>query len=289
MPRSISNGWRIIAGPHSAQRFRRSPRRSPSRMRSQSTCSRALQQPRVLLEDQSRTIGRLALPENLHAMMQAAPLVVLDVSRDERARRIYDEYVDGPLLRGVPSAQLHARFTDAGGSDPPPPWRQSPCSGAQRRSTRRSQRIESEPDAHLAWIERLLEWYYDPPLRPPARVQAQSWRDPRRSSAPARDYPALSVGAEASPVRDAVVVGSWSWSCSGVMIVPVRPRRERLDPAREFARCDQSSVDEQRFERAQEMLVVLVMRSRRARASLSTLRSNHAISSIKRARNSSHS
>lgn len=120
-----------------------------------------LQRSQVLLEDESRTIGRLALPENLHATMQAAPLIVLDVPRDERASRIYDEYVGVPLSNGVPLAQLHARF--AGAAD-----RIRRRLGGSRHAALRATldaafaSTHSEAAAHLPWIERLLEWYYDP-------------------------------------------------------------------------------------------------------------------------------
>jgi tRNA 2-selenouridine synthase len=120
-----------------------------------------LQQPHVLLEDESRTIGRLALPANLHATMQTAPLIVLDVPREERARRIYHEYVHVPLSRGVSGAQLHARFTDAvdrikrrlGGA------RQTAMRGALDAAFASA---GADPAVHYAWIESLLEWYYDP-------------------------------------------------------------------------------------------------------------------------------
>jgi tRNA 2-selenouridine synthase len=120
-----------------------------------------VQQSHVLVEDESRTIGRLALPEHLHATMQTAPLVVLDVPREERARRIFDEYVAVPLANGVAGAQLHARFGDAvdrirrrlGGS------RHTAMRGVLDDAFARER---TDPGAHLAWIERLLEWYYDP-------------------------------------------------------------------------------------------------------------------------------
>ena len=93
--------------------------------------------------------------------MQTAPLVVLDVPRDERARRIYREYVDAPLStarrrRSCMSAspmrvdRIRRRL---GGTAP------RAMRGA---STPRSRPIRRTPAAHLAWIEQLLEWYYDP-------------------------------------------------------------------------------------------------------------------------------
>ncbi len=117
--------------------------------------------PRVVVEDESRTIGRLALPDPLHAAMQAAPLVVLEVPRHERAARIYREYVEVPLSDGTQPQQLRDRFANA-------------LDRIQRRlgGLRHSQVTElleaafgNDPrgeTAHIKWIERLLEWYYDP-------------------------------------------------------------------------------------------------------------------------------
>ena len=116
---------------------------------------------RVIVEDEGRTIGRLALPDALHAAMQAAPLVVLEVPRHERAARIYREYVEAPLSDGTHPEQLRERFANA-------------LDRIQRRlgGSRHSQVAElleaafgiDAPDeaAHLKWIDRLLEWYYDP-------------------------------------------------------------------------------------------------------------------------------
>lgn len=122
---------------------------------------RRIAHPRVLLEDESRTIGRLALPEILHDALQTAPLVVLDIGRDERAMRIYQEYVEAPLSLGVPSTQLQERF---GAAVDRIRRRLGAVRHAEVRGTIEAAfsvgRIGS--DAHLVWIERLLEWYYDP-------------------------------------------------------------------------------------------------------------------------------
>jgi tRNA 2-selenouridine synthase len=117
--------------------------------------------PRVIIEDEGRTIGRLALPDPLHAAMQAAPLVVVDVPRAERAQRIFREYVASPLADGTPAQHLRERFRNA-------------LDRIRRRlgGLRHAQvgeLIDAAFDAgptdatkHVAWIERLLEWYYDP-------------------------------------------------------------------------------------------------------------------------------
>ncbi len=115
--------------------------------------------PRLLLEDESRTIGRLAVPESLHRAMQRAPLVVVEVPRSERARQIAQEYVFQPLADGTPSDVLAARLLAA--TD-----RIRKRLGGDRHAALRDL-IEvafaaGDAAAHLTWIAQLLEWYYDP-------------------------------------------------------------------------------------------------------------------------------
>lgn len=121
----------------------------------------AMGRPRVIVEDESRTIGRLALPDVLHAAMQAAPLVVLEVPRHERARRIHREYIETPLTDGTPAVQLRERFCNA--------LDRIRCRLGGQRHAQMRELVEAAFDgdpasavAHLVWIEQLLEWYYDP-------------------------------------------------------------------------------------------------------------------------------
>lgn len=115
----------------------------------------------IIVEDEGRTIGRLALPDPLLAAMQKAPLVALEVPRDERAQRIHREYVEMPLSAGVPAEELRERFCNA--LD-----RIHRRLGGQRH-TQMKVLVESAFDedpmgaaSHCRWIEQLLEWYYDP-------------------------------------------------------------------------------------------------------------------------------
>lgn len=109
----------------------------------------------IALEDESRTIGRLALPETLYNAMQQAPIALLDVDDEVRIGNIYQEYVvdaDDPehhlttglsrierRLGGVRYREIAALMEAAFKADAP-----------QRRN------------AHREWIKRLLEYYYDP-------------------------------------------------------------------------------------------------------------------------------
>ncbi|AYA38259.1 tRNA 2-selenouridine(34) synthase MnmH [Hymenobacter oligotrophus] len=50
------------------------------------------QAPRLWLEDESRTIGTVALPGALYEHLRQAPLIVLDIPRPVRTRKLADEY-----------------------------------------------------------------------------------------------------------------------------------------------------------------------------------------------------
>ena len=109
----------------------------------------------VVVEDESRTIGRLAIPVALHKAMQQAPIVLLTVDDADRIDSIYREYVveaDDPephlttalsrierRLGGVRYRELAALMAAAFRAD-----------------------ASSQRHAHRAWIRRLLEYYYDP-------------------------------------------------------------------------------------------------------------------------------
>lgn len=110
----------------------------------------------IVVEDESRTIGRLALPEGWHARMQQAPVALLEVPLDARVVNIEREYVALPLSRGVDAARLHARYADA-------VRRIERRLGGQRaREVREALERGFATGAHGDWIERLLIWYYDP-------------------------------------------------------------------------------------------------------------------------------
>lgn len=111
----------------------------------------------LVLEDESRTIGRLALPESWHRRMQQAPLVLLEADRRSRAAHIVTEYVTEPLAAGVDAGALAHRYRSA-------LQRIRKRLGGARCTT-----VMACLDAafagsrpHLDWVNQLLEWYYDP-------------------------------------------------------------------------------------------------------------------------------
>lgn len=104
----------------------------------------------TVIEDESRTIGRLALPEKLFASMQIAPLVILEESLENRIANIYDEYV----VNGVPSTFINAleRIRKRLGGT-----RYHELLGLMEDGFNSGNKA-----SHLGWVELLLTNYYDP-------------------------------------------------------------------------------------------------------------------------------
>ncbi len=113
--------------------------------------------PMLVLEDESRTIGRLGLPANWHAHMQHAPLVLLEADLAERVQHIAVEYITEALELGESPQQLQARYSES----------------LRRISKRLGGALHARIDTllndafagrarHEDWIEALLRGYYDP-------------------------------------------------------------------------------------------------------------------------------
>ena len=110
----------------------------------------------LLLEDESRTIGRLALPERWHAAMQRAPLVILEADMASRAAHIAAEYVTEPLAAGQTEEALAENLNSALDRI------ERRLGGVRHRAVKELLAEGFRRGAHEAWIERLLAWYYDP-------------------------------------------------------------------------------------------------------------------------------
>jgi tRNA 2-selenouridine synthase len=110
----------------------------------------------LVLEDESRTIGRLALPQGWHERMQGAPLAVLQVSLEQRVANITREYITAPLAQGVPERVLYARYSDALQRI------QRRLGGIRRQAVQAALEQGFAHGDHARWIELLLRWYYDP-------------------------------------------------------------------------------------------------------------------------------
>lgn len=108
----------------------------------------------IMLEDESRTIGRLAIPERLYQAMQRAPIALIEADDDDRARSIYREYVlDAERPRSHLEASLARIERRLGGV----------------RHAEIKALMDQAFDAgltawplHRRWIVRLLNDYYDP-------------------------------------------------------------------------------------------------------------------------------
>ena len=110
----------------------------------------------LVLEDEARTIGRLALPEPVFAAMRQAPIALLEVPTETRVANIYQEYVcdaEAPETH-LPAAlarierrlggeryRLLARLMATAFAEPPG---------------------STAAEAHRRWIRQLLADYYDP-------------------------------------------------------------------------------------------------------------------------------
>ena len=110
----------------------------------------------VALEDEGRTIGRLALPEPVFDAMARAPIVVLEATNAERVENILREYVltaDRPQQR-LPAALARIKRR-LGGS-------RHRAIATQMTAAFDAGDPARHPEAHRAWIRALLADYYDP-------------------------------------------------------------------------------------------------------------------------------
>jgi tRNA 2-selenouridine synthase len=112
----------------------------------------------VLVEDESKVIGSLHLPEAIFSAMSKGPVIVLEASLAERCENIYREYVVDVLERGLEPQSLE----------------QSLVASTQKLQRRLGGLLTSkiidqlrtafacgDPEAHHLWIATLLTEYYD--------------------------------------------------------------------------------------------------------------------------------
>ena len=109
----------------------------------------------AVVEDESRTIGRLAIPDGIYRRMQASPIVLVESDQATRVDNIYREYI---VEAGDPEGLQHALTTSLDNI-------RRRLGGDRHREvrSRMGQAFErGDADAHRAWIGMLLDWYYDP-------------------------------------------------------------------------------------------------------------------------------
>ncbi|NUM88750.1 MAG: tRNA 2-selenouridine(34) synthase MnmH [Bdellovibrionales bacterium] len=117
----------------------------------------------LVVESESRLIGRVVIPDPFYASMSRMPRVILDLPQEERARRLTEEYVLTPL-NSFPQDEVQswilgalARIRDRLGG-----MNHGQLDAAVRAAFSRPTPSAEE---HVAWVQRLLELYYDPLYR----------------------------------------------------------------------------------------------------------------------------
>ena len=121
---------------------------------------------RMFVEDEGRLIGRMHVPLPLQNKMKVSPLIVLTDTVENRANRIYEEYIvtqwqDYQLAYGAHAEERFADYllnaVDA---------IRKRLGGALHQQIRmvieRALHQDNQQQLHLQWIRELLENYYDP-------------------------------------------------------------------------------------------------------------------------------
>lgn len=116
----------------------------------------------ILVEDESRLVGRLSIPEVLHQAMRKSPMIYLEADTQERIQRIYDEYIALPLAQGRNYPDLELRML---ANLDKLKRRLDKNYPAIRKAIKHAFSQAPEVQHHGAWIEGLLLRYYDPMYR----------------------------------------------------------------------------------------------------------------------------
>ncbi|MBF0313644.1 MAG: tRNA 2-selenouridine(34) synthase MnmH [Oligoflexia bacterium] len=126
--------------------------------------------PSILLENESRVLGRISIPDALYCKMQNSPLIILNKSVEERARFIVQTYI-------VESYHYYLQKSDSGQDESSAlemvhqDLKQSLQKISRRLGGVRYQEIlalleratnSSKWEEYLPFVERLLVDYYDP-------------------------------------------------------------------------------------------------------------------------------
>lgn len=106
---------------------------------------------RIIVEDESATLGKITVPGRLFAQMRASPMVILEVTHEERLNNIFNDYVknSNPEFFITGLSRILKRIGNA-------------------KFTSLSQEITAAYNkpltvsAHEGWISTLLKEYYDP-------------------------------------------------------------------------------------------------------------------------------
>ena len=113
---------------------------------------------KLILEDESRTIGRAGLPGFWYQKMQSSKLVILEVDDDKRAENIYYEYVYDEINNGISEDNLLEKYL---GSLNNIKRRLGNVVYDNIKDLMKSAFHQNEKEIHKEWILRLLTRYYD--------------------------------------------------------------------------------------------------------------------------------
>ncbi len=160
---------------HRGSAFGRRARPQPSQINFENNLTAALinlptaSTCKVFIEDESRGIGSVSLPQSLHTQMLAAPIAVVEESLDSRVDTILNDYIvsnyheferdQGADLEAVFENFLLtslARIQKRLGSE------NYEAIGSLMRDALESQVKTGGFESHRSWIESLLRNYYDP-------------------------------------------------------------------------------------------------------------------------------
>lgn len=126
--------------------------------------------PYIVLEDESRLIGRCALPVALQACIKAAPLVIVEATLEQRVQHSFENYIlanlEELLTREANYERAFALFAEDLRNAMARIAKRLGGARYQQLSTRLEAAIQQhqsgDPSQHLNWIETLLRDYYDP-------------------------------------------------------------------------------------------------------------------------------
>tara|TARA_A100001037_G_scaffold305663_1_gene346694 strand:+ start:327 stop:1283 length:957 start_codon:yes stop_codon:yes gene_type:complete len=111
---------------------------------------------RVLVEDEGRTIGRLAIPTAWYNHMRSVPLIIMETPFLERVQNIKQEYVVEPLSQGRNKNELHEHYQNSLKKI------SRRLGGLGTKRIRQCMKEAFKTNEHESWIAELLNSYYDP-------------------------------------------------------------------------------------------------------------------------------
>lgn len=123
----------------------------------------------ILLEDEGRLVGRCALPPELQLAMERSPLIVMDVSLEDRVEHSFHNYILDKLAQWQRALGEEAGFEAFADDLTQSLYRvRKRLGGLRYRETAELMELalarhrKGDPEMHWDWILALLVDYYDP-------------------------------------------------------------------------------------------------------------------------------